>query len=176
MNKTSIVIGILVGAFVAGLVSFLVLREPVEAPASEGRQEEMPAQSTPAPIRIKVAGIFVDDQQKALQFYTETLGFVKKTDKPLGEFSWLTVAAPDAPEGMELLLEPNVHQAASDFQRAIYSDGIPATALYVDDVSRHFERLKGLGVDFPVEPTKMGTVTVAVLDDTCGNLIQLVEE
>ena len=127
-------------------------------------------------VRIKLAGIFVDDQAKAERFYTEVLGFVKKQDIPLGEFRWLTVASPDSPDGMELLLEPNAHEAAKAYQMAICEDGIPATMFFVDDIQQEFERLTALGVRFVTEPTEAGPVTIAVFDDTCGNLIQLVEE
>ena len=125
---------------------------------------------------IKIASIFVDDQEKALTFYTEKLGLVKKDDIPTGEFRWLTVVAPDAKEGMELLLEPNVHKAAKAYQKAIFEDRIPATALFVDDIGKEYEQLKQIGVEFTTPPTKTGPVTIVVFDDTCGNLIQLVEQ
>lgn len=125
-------------------------------------------------MRIYVTSVFVDDQAKALAFYTDTLGFVKKTDMPAGEARWLTVVSPDAPDGVELLLEPNAHPAAQAYQRALVADGIPATSFAVDDVQAEFDRLSGLGVTFTQPPTEMGPVTTAVLDDTCGNLIQIV--
>ena len=127
-------------------------------------------------MRIVVASIFVADQEHALQFYTETLGFQKKTDVPTGEYRWLTVVSTEAPDGTELLLEPNVHPAALAFQQAIFADGIPATTLFVSDVQAEFERLQGLDVRFTMEPTLAGTVKLAVFDDTCGNLIMIVEE
>jgi catechol 2,3-dioxygenase-like lactoylglutathione lyase family enzyme len=125
-------------------------------------------------MRIYVTSVFVDDQAKALAFYTETLGFVKKNDIPLGEASWLTVVAPDDPDGTELLLEPDVHPAAKPFKAALVADGIPLTSFAVDDVNAEYERLRALGVRFTQPPTAMGPTTTAVFDDTCGNLIQIV--
>jgi catechol 2,3-dioxygenase-like lactoylglutathione lyase family enzyme len=127
-------------------------------------------------MRINVCSVLVDDQDKALRFYTETLGFVKKTEVPLGEARWLTVVSPDDPDGVELLLEPDNHPAAKPFKAALVEDGIPFTSFAVDDVRREFERLSGLGVRFTQEPTDMGPVTTAVLDDTCGNLIQIARQ
>ena len=124
-------------------------------------------------MRINLASVFVDDQAKALAFYTDVLGLVKKTDVPTGEFRWLTVVSPEAPDGVELLLEPNDHPAAKAFQQAIVADGIPATSFAVDDVQAEFDRLTAKGVRFVQPPTPMGPVTTAVLDDTCGNLIQI---
>ncbi|GHG56373.1 hypothetical protein GCM10011331_23860 [Flavimobilis marinus] len=124
-------------------------------------------------IRINVTSVFVDDQAKALAFYTDKLGFIKKNDVPLGEARWLTVVSPADPDGVELLLEPDGHPAARPFKDAIAADGIPYTSFAVDDVFAEVERLKGLGVTFTQEPTDMGPVVTAVLDDTCGNLIQI---
>lgn len=124
-------------------------------------------------IRINVTSVFVDDQAKALAFYTDKLGFLKKNDVPLGEARWLTVVSPADPDGVELLLEPDGHPAARPFKDAIAADGIPYTSFAVDDVFAEVERLKGLGVTFTQEPTDMGPVVTAVLDDTCGNLIQI---
>jgi catechol 2,3-dioxygenase-like lactoylglutathione lyase family enzyme len=124
-------------------------------------------------VRINLASVLVDDQQKALRFYTEVLGFVKKTEVPLGGHSWLTVVSPDEPDGVELVLEPDEHPAAKPFKQALMEDGIPFTSFAVDDVQKEFERLIGLGVRFTQQPTQMGPVTTAVLDDTCGNLIQI---
>lgn len=126
-------------------------------------------------MKIKIASIFVDDQDKALEFYTKTLGFMKKDDIPAGDFRWLTVVSPDAPEGMELLLEPNAHGAARAYQKTIFEEGIPATTFFVDDIRAEFDRLGRRGVRFTVEPTEIGSVIIAVFDDTCGNLIQLTE-
>ena len=126
-------------------------------------------------MKITVSSLFVDDQEKALRFYTEILGFRKKTDIPMGEFKWLTVVSPEAPEGTELLLEPNDNPAAKTFQKAIYDQRIPATTFAVKDVQKEYERLKNLGVAFDMEPTRAGPVTVAVFDDTCGNRIQIHE-
>ena len=123
--------------------------------------------------RISHASVFVDDQQEALRFYTEVLGFVKKTDIPLGEHSWLTVVSPEAPDGTELVLEPAQHPAVEPFRAALVADGIPFTSFAVADVRVEVERLRALGVTFTQEPLDMGPVTTAVLDDTCGNLIQI---
>jgi catechol 2,3-dioxygenase-like lactoylglutathione lyase family enzyme len=127
-------------------------------------------------MRINVCSVLVDDQDKALRFYTETLGFLKKTEISLGEARWLTVVSPDDPDGVELLLEPDNHPAAKSFKAALVEDGIPFTSFAVDDVRREFERLSGLGVRFTQEPADMGSVTTAVLDDTCGNLIQIARQ
>jgi catechol 2,3-dioxygenase-like lactoylglutathione lyase family enzyme len=117
--------------------------------------------------------VLVDDQDKALRFYTDVLGFVKQTDIPVGDARWLTVVAPDDPQGPELLLEPDAHPAAGPFKAALVADGIPVTSFAVDDVHAEFERLRRLGVRFTLEPVEMGGVTMAVFDDTCGNLIQI---
>jgi catechol 2,3-dioxygenase-like lactoylglutathione lyase family enzyme len=124
-------------------------------------------------MRINMASVLVDDQAKALAFYTDVLGLQKKTDMPLGEYRWLTVVSSDAPDGTELLLEPDSHPAAGPFKRALVEDGIPFTSFAVDDARAEYERLRGVGVRFTQEPTEMGPVTTAVLDDTCGNLIQI---
>ena len=124
-------------------------------------------------MRINLASVFVDDQDKALRFYTEVLGFQKKTEIPLGEHRWLTVVSPDAPEGPELVLEPDTHPAVGPFKEALARDGIPFTSFAVTDVQAEYERLLALGVRFTQEPAHMGPVKTAVLDDTCGNLIQL---
>src|SRR5882757_4507751 len=126
-------------------------------------------------MRIHLSSVFVDDQDKALRFYTEVLGFVKKTEVPLGEARWLTVVSPDDPDGCELLLEPDGHPAAKPFKEALVNDGIPYTSFAVGDVRAEFERLRGLGVRFTQEPVEMGPVTTAVFDDTCGNLIQIAQ-
>ena len=124
-------------------------------------------------MRITVTSVLVNDQAKALRFYTDVLGFVKKADIPVGDASWLTVVAPDQPDGPELLLEPDAHPAARPFKEALVSDGIPYTSFAVDDVQSEYERLRSLGVRFTQEPLVMGNVTTAVFDDTCGNLIQI---
>jgi catechol 2,3-dioxygenase-like lactoylglutathione lyase family enzyme len=126
-------------------------------------------------MRINLTSVLVDDQDKALRFYTEVLGFQKKTEVPLGAYRWLTVVSPDAPDGTELLLEPDAHPAAKPFKAALVSDGIPFTSFAVDDVRAEFDRLRALGVEFTREPTAMGPVTTAVFDDTCGNLIQIAQ-
>lgn len=124
-------------------------------------------------MRINLTSVLVDDQDKALAFYTDVLGFVKKTEIPIGDARWLTVVSPDDPDGPELLLEPDSHPAAKPFKEALVSDGIPFTSFAVDDVAAEFERLRSLGVRFTQEPLEMGGTTTAVLDDTCGNLIQI---
>ena len=124
-------------------------------------------------IRISITSVFVDDQAKALAFYTEKLGFTKKTDVPAGGARWLTVVSPADPDGVELLLEPDGHPAAGPFKDALVADGIPFTQFAVDDVYAEVERLKGLGVQFTQDAIDMGPVVTAVLDDTCGNLIQI---
>ncbi len=128
-------------------------------------------------MRITVTSVFVSDQSKALDFYTGVLGFVKKNDVPLGDDArWLTVVSPEAPDGVELLLEPNGHPAAGAYQAALVADGIPATSFSVDDVQGEFDRLSAKGVIFVQPPTEMGPVTTAVFDDTCGNLIQIASQ
>jgi catechol 2,3-dioxygenase-like lactoylglutathione lyase family enzyme len=127
-------------------------------------------------MRIVVTSVLVDDQTKALAFYTDVLSFVKKRDIPLGESRWLTVVSPDDPDGTELLLEPDGHPAAGPFKEALVSDGIPITSFGVEDVEAEYERLQGLGVRFTQRPVRMGGVTLAVFDDTCGNLIQIAAE
>lgn len=127
-------------------------------------------------MNIVVTSIFVQDQDKALQFYTEKLGFIKKDDVPAGDFRWITLVSPDDQAGTELLLEPNEHPAAKEYQERIFADGIPATMFGVSDVHKEYERLVDMGVHFTMEPTKMGPVTIAVFDDTCGNLIQIAQK
>jgi catechol 2,3-dioxygenase-like lactoylglutathione lyase family enzyme len=127
-------------------------------------------------MRINVTSVMVDDQDNALRFYTDVLGFVKKTEIPLGEARWLTVVSPEQPEGTELLLEPDGHPAAKPFKHALVADGIPFTSFAVDDVRSEFERLRSLGVRFTQEPVEAGPVTTAVFDDTCGNLIQIASQ
>lgn len=126
-------------------------------------------------MRIVVSSVFVDDQDKALAFYTTKLGFVKKDDIPLGTDRWLTVVAPDALDGVELLLEPDSHPAVGPFKRALMEDGIPFASFGVDDIHAEYERLRAAGVQFSQPPVEMGPVTTAVLEDTCGNLIQLAQ-
>jgi catechol 2,3-dioxygenase-like lactoylglutathione lyase family enzyme len=127
-------------------------------------------------MKINVMSVMVDDQAKALRFYTDVLGFVKKREIPVGEHSWLTVVSPDDLDGTELSLEPDEHPAARPFKRALVEDGIPYTSFAVDDVASEYERLVGRGVRFTQPPTDMGQVTTAVFDDSCGNLIQIAAE
>ena len=125
-------------------------------------------------MRIHITSVFVDDQRKALDFYTQKLGFVLKNDVPLGADRWLTVTAPGDPNGVELLLEPSGHPAVPPFTQALVADGIPYTSFAVADCRAEHERLAGLGVRFTQEPTEMGPMVMAVLDDTVGNLIAIV--
>ncbi|MBS4204379.1 VOC family protein [Lederbergia citrea] len=127
-------------------------------------------------MKIIVTSIFVQDQDKALQFYSETLGFVKKHDVPAGEFRWITLVSPDDQDGTELLLEPNNHPAAKEYQKKLFEEGIPVTMFGVEDIHKEYERLLKQGVTFTMEPTEMGAVTIAVFDDTCGNLIQIAQK
>ena len=127
-------------------------------------------------LKIILASVFVADQHKALEFYTETLGFVKKEDVPVGNFRWLTVVAADDQHGTELLLEPNDNPVAKAYQQGIFDQGIPAASFGVTDIHAEFEKLDRRGVKFTMEPTKMGQVTVAIFEDTCGNLIQLMQK
>jgi catechol 2,3-dioxygenase-like lactoylglutathione lyase family enzyme len=126
-------------------------------------------------MRIYVTSVFVDDQAKALDFYTGKLGFMLKNDVPVGEHRWLTVVSKEQPDGTELLLEPSAHPAAKPFKDALVADGIPFTSFQVDDLDAEVGRLKGIGVSLNVEPMDAGPVRMAVFDDTCGNLIQLIQ-
>ena len=127
-------------------------------------------------MRIQLTSVFVDDQQKALRFYTETLGFQVKHNIPMGEHAWITVVSREAPEGTELLLEPDDHPAVRPFKAALVEDGIPGASFAVDDIEAEHERLMAKGVRFVQPPTDLGSVTAAVFDDSCGNLIQISEE
>jgi catechol 2,3-dioxygenase-like lactoylglutathione lyase family enzyme len=125
-------------------------------------------------MKIKLTSVSVDDQDKALKFYTEVLGFVKKADFSVGQAKWLTVVSPEEPDGTELLLEPNAdYPAMKALKEALVKDGIPFTAFQVDDIQREYERLKEQGVVFTMEPTKTAQATIAIFEDTCGNLIQI---
>ena len=126
-------------------------------------------------MKIYVTSIFVDDQQAALKFYTEILGFQKKQDVPLGEYSWLTVTGKDDPDGTELLLEPSAHPAVAPYRAGLIADGIPLASFQVENLDAEYNRLHEKGVVFTQLPTETGDVKVAVFDDTCGNLIQLVQ-
>jgi predicted enzyme related to lactoylglutathione lyase len=134
-------------------------------------------------MKIKLTSVFVDDQEKALRFYTEVLGFVKKQDVPAGGARWLTVVSPEGPDDLELLLEPNGNPAvqingepaAAAFQKALYEAGIPYTSFFVEDLNKEYERMKKLGVTFIMEPTKTEWGFQAIIDDTCGNLIMLAQ-
>src|SRR5262245_19640146 len=127
------------------------------------------------PMRIVVASVLVDDQDKALRFYTDVLGFVKKTEEPLGEARWLTVVSREDPDGVELLLEPDAHPAAKPFKQALVEDGIPFTSFDVKDMNAEYQRLVDAGVRFTQPPVDLGPVITAVFDDTCGNLIQIAQ-
>ncbi|WP_438028142.1 VOC family protein [Sorangium sp. So ce233] len=124
-------------------------------------------------MRIKLNSIMVEDQDRALKFYTEVLGFKKKHDIPLGEYRWITVVSPEGPDDVELVLEPNANPASKTYQQALFAQGIPLTAFEVGDLKAEFARLKEQQVAFTKEPTPMGPVMIAVFSDTCGNLIQL---
>ncbi|MCB0415936.1 MAG: VOC family protein [Bdellovibrionales bacterium] len=125
-------------------------------------------------MKVKLSSVFVNDQNKALEFYTKILGFEKKVEVPTGEYKWLTVGQENSE--FELLLEPNAHPAAKGYQNAIYTDGIPATMFFVDDMDAEFKRLTHLGVKFKSEPATMGNVKIAIFDDTCGNFISLCQQ
>lgn len=127
-------------------------------------------------LNIILTSIFVDDQAKALDFYTAKLGFVTKQDVPVGAFRWLTVVSPDSQDGTELLLEPSDNPIAREYKKGLVAQGIPAASFGVSDIKAESRRLKALGVRFTMEPTRMGPATVAVFDDTCGNLIQIMEQ
>ncbi|WP_285766948.1 VOC family protein [Peribacillus sp. SI8-4] len=127
-------------------------------------------------MKIIVTSIFVQDQDNALEFYTEKLGFVKKHDVPMGKFRWITLVSPEDHDGTEILLEPNEHPAAKEYQKQIFAEGIPATMFGVTDIVAEYKRLSESGVKFTMEPTKMGETTIAVFDDTCGNLIQILQQ
>jgi len=127
-------------------------------------------------VKIKLNSVIVRDQEHALRFYTEVLGFIKKTEIPVGDYRWLTVVSSDEPDGAELVLEPDAHPAAATFQQALYETGTPLTSFLVDDVQGEVERLKALGVTFSMEPTDVGTAIIAVFDDTCGNFMQIYQE
>ncbi len=127
-------------------------------------------------MKISLTSVYVDDQARALAFYTDVLGFQKHHDVPLGDASWLTVVSPSAPDGPELLLEPAGHPAVKPYREALVADGIPLAQFAVDDVEAEYARLCAAGVQFAQPPTDFGTVTVAVFDDTCGNLIQIITQ
>jgi catechol 2,3-dioxygenase-like lactoylglutathione lyase family enzyme len=124
-------------------------------------------------MKIKLNSVYVDDQEKALKFYTEVLGFIKKTEIPAGDFRWLTVVSPDEPDGTELVLEPDENPATKTFKKALFEKGIPLTAFAVDDIHKEYDRLYKLGVVFTMDPTEVGPTTIAIFNDTCGNLIQI---
>ncbi len=126
-------------------------------------------------MKIYLTSVYVANQDKALKFYTEILGFIKKNEIPLGEFKWLTVVAPEGSNDVELLLEPNVNSAAQNYQKSLFEQGIPAASFEVGDLEQEFDQLKTQDVKFTIEPTKMDTFSLAVFDDTCGNLIQIVQ-
>lgn len=126
-------------------------------------------------MRINLSSVIVDDQEKALKFYTEVLGFAKKADMPLGEYRWITVTSPEGPEGIELVLEPMGFPPAKEYQRALYDAGIPLTAFLSDDLQSEYQRLRGKGVVFRSEPQNYGAFLSVLFEDTCGNLINLVQ-
>jgi catechol 2,3-dioxygenase-like lactoylglutathione lyase family enzyme len=127
-------------------------------------------------MKIVITSVMVSDQDKALKFYTEVLGFVKKMDIPMGGPRWLTVVSPEQPDGPELLLEPMGFPPAKTYQQALFDAGIPVTSFAVTDIEETYQKLTSLGVVFRTDPTKMGPVTVAMFEDTCGNLIQIAQK
>lgn len=127
-------------------------------------------------MKVIVTSIFVQDQDKALEFYTEKLGFIKKEDVPAGEYRWITVVSPEDRDGTQILLEPNEHPAAKEYQKKLLADGIPVTMFGVEDIHKEYLRLLEKDVQFTMKPTEMGNVTIAVFDDTCGNLIQIIQK
>ena len=147
-------------------------KEPIAKSVDRWLAQEKQETKEPA-VRINLTSVYVDDQDKALSFYTDMLGFIKKTEILLGQHRWLTVVSPDEPNGTELLLEPASHPAVKPFKLALQEDGIPFTSFAVADVNKEYERLSKRGVRFTQQPLAMGPVTTAVLDDTCGNLIQI---
>ena len=126
-------------------------------------------------MRIKLASVYVEDQEKALKFYTQILGFVKKADVKAGNYRWLTVVSPEEQDGTQLVLEPNNNPTAKAYQEAIFNQGVRATTFFVDDIQKEYEKLKKLGVKFTMQPTKVTGSTITLLDDTCGNLIQITQ-
>ena len=147
-------------------VPLLPARNPQKVPQPRNERAQ-------AVLKIQLTSVLVDDQQKALKFYTEILGFVKKRDIPIGKDRWLTVVSPSEPAGVELVLEPNGFPPAKTYQKALLEAGIPAAAFGVDDVQRTYEALTKMGVAFRTKPTKSDNAIIAVFDDTCGNLIQI---
>lgn len=126
-------------------------------------------------MKIKLTSVFVNNQEKALEFYTKVLGFVKKADISAGAYRWLTVVSPEEPNGSQLVLEPNSNPAAKSYQETIFKQGNPATMFFVDDIQKEYRRLKGLGVKFAMEPTRTPGSTITRFDDTCGNMIQITQ-
>jgi catechol 2,3-dioxygenase-like lactoylglutathione lyase family enzyme len=157
---------------IVALLGGAVILQAQDVPKKSGSEKQDPGIS----MRITVTSVMVDDQDKALKFYTEVLGFVKKTDIPAGGARWLTVVSPEQPDGPELLLEPTGFAPAKTYQKALFDAGIPLTSFAVTDINGAYERMMKLGVVFRTKPTKMGPVAVAVLEDTCGNLIQIVQK
>ena len=159
--------------FIGILITINLIGIPVISAEPEVEQGEQERQTG---LEIRIAGVFVDNQEKAEKFYTEKLGFVVKSNVPVGKFRWLTVVSKDNPDGTELLLEPNENDAAEAYQKSIYEQGIPATTFFVVDLDAEYERLHQKGVKFVLAPTETGEIKIAIFDDTCGNLIQIVQE
>jgi catechol 2,3-dioxygenase-like lactoylglutathione lyase family enzyme len=160
---------------VGSIVGLACLAALVSAQQAPGKAASA-SQSAGVHMRIHITSVMVNDQEKALKFYTEVLGFVKKVDVPAGGARWLTVVSPEQPDGPELLLEPIGFPPAKTYQKALFDAGIPLTAFEVTDIAKTYEKLVSLGVVFRSKPAKMGPVTIAVFEDTCGNLIQLVQQ
>lgn len=155
-------------------ILMLMLAYSVASAYDKTKNSELKKESTA--LKIKIASLIVDDQDKAEKFYTEVLGFEVKENVPVGEFRWLTVVSPDNRDGVELALEPNDNPASKTFQKALFDQGIPATMFFVEDLQKTYEKLVELGVVFKVQPKDMGGTFAAIFNDTCGNLIMIAQE
>jgi predicted enzyme related to lactoylglutathione lyase len=159
-----------------GLFLIVALTLTLQTTHTAAEEPSNKASNSSTTIKVIVTSILVDDQAKALEFYTKKLGFVKKTDIPMGPARWLTVVSPAQPDGPEVLLEPTGFPPSKTFQKAAFDAGIPWTMFGVDDVAATYERFKKAGVVFRTPPTNMGTATIAMFEDTCGNLIQIAQQ
>lgn len=157
-------------------LSTLMLTLACSVASADDNTKDSEVRKESTALKIKIASVIVDDQDKAEKFYTEVLGFEVKENVPVGKFRWLTVVSPDNRDGAELALEPNDNPAVKTFQKAIFDQGIPATMLFVEDLQKTYEKLVELGVVFKVQPTDMGGTYAAIFNDTCGNLIMIAQE
>ena len=157
-------------------LSTLMLLLACSAASANDKTKDSEVEKESTALKIRVASLIVDDQDKAEKFYTEVLGFEVKENVPAGEFRWLTVVSPDERDGTQLALEPNDNPASKTFQEAIFDQGIPATMFFVEDVRKTYEKLVELGVVFTVQPRDMGGTFAAIFNDTCGNLIMIAQE